>query len=363
MACGEQHALYLRHDFVSCAGLLQLRWKCHKMPGGLIQWSLRPILDALQYCGLRKVPDIMKPYAKDLKKLCEFAGLDWSCVLIQSKQSRAARQQSVDRAHHPEWTLTTQGVLLFVSWMSMARRTLQGRQLVVEVMLAWLDRLCPSAASDARAAAARITPENCFGCPNRCVVGICRCARRLVAQVEACVGPRGIPEVISATMAACKSCPGARSLFRFLIVKLSDSFAQNCNPDYLDPFVRSDDLLRGPHRRRRLDLDFIQDRIMMSETASLCPLASVDAKILPSTTQVELVAMDMLGALASAAEAMCDGTNFCLQADGGRVGKPAELTYLFLLWCRDADRACVLPPQVFRTTQGCPRSQAAFDHP
>ena len=107
--------------------------------------------------------------------------------------------------------------------------------------------------------------------------------------------------------------------------------------------------MAGPGKRRRIDEDY---KYQQSST----PRSSghQDSLSLPRSTVAPFLAEVMLAYLFAAADQLCHGLNYCLQTDGGRVGKPASLTYFFFIWSLEADLAAALPPQVVSLACGLP---------
>eukprot|EP00971_Amphidinium_carterae_P310353 6167307-Amphidinium_carterae.1 len=112
--------------------------------------------------------------------------------------------------------------------------------------------------------------------------------------------------------------------------------------DGFDTTMKYEDLQQGAQKRRRIDEGYKWQQLGVKKYGAAGTVLS-DFHNLDGSGKFK--AEHMLSYLYAATEAMACGRNFCVQADGGRVGKPAETTYFFFMWCMEANVACVLPPQ------------------
>lgn len=154
------------------------------------------------------------------------------------------------------------------------------------------------------------------------------------------------------TVSLCWKCPGAQRLLARLVGALQFFVEGACDREHLEPFVRVEDLPRGPERRRRIGVPTaatfsLLNRVSVRLDRSIC---SCCRRRLGATSARQT----WWPPSPPPPSPLYDGIHVCLQGDGGRMGKPAELTYLFFfccfffLWLMEADLACVLTPQAFQ---------------
>ena len=140
-------------------------------------------------------------------------------------------------------------------------------------------------------------------------------------------------------------CSKVKWVLQYIVLTCVAGCHRNANAQHLADVCQAEQLMMGPKKRRRIDEDYKAQQTA-SSSSQAAGSGFQDLAKLPRSTVSQFVSEAMMAYLCATTEYLSNGLNFCLQTDGGRVGKPATLTYFFFLWCLESNVAAALPPQV-----------------
>ena len=342
----EQQVLvpfWFNHTVVTTDGeQLTLSWKVWHSSTRLL-WSARPVLDTLGFSGKRTVGKIFKDLQTDLTRSLGLLELSYHDCVLPSRHSQAARGQAISVQDHQQyWCLTSEALLCLLCRMGSTRQMQSRKGKAEAVLAALLERLGHGVLEDLQQHCSQLPPQAGPLCQKH-RVGQCLHVGIMLGLLPL----RHVKEmggVLVELFGQANICSKVCWVLQFTVLKCVAAFHQHANAEHLHDSCQADQLLMGPKKRRRIDEDYKAQQTASSSSQAVGS-GFQDLARLPRSTVAPFLSESMLAYLFAANESLSHGLNYCLQTDGGRVGKPASLTYFFFVWSLEANIAAALPPQ------------------
>lgn len=356
MAPSSDGPWWLRHITADEDGLpVALSWKCWRNAAGKRRWSVRPIMDSLLVPASLKVGR----WFKDLGRLgfhdaLRMLGLVLEAEIFPSRGSQTALGRVVGRENKQVWTMSTEAAVLVLLCFSTRARKRQVRVRAHVVLTAWLQRL--AAASIQLSHRILQLMPNCNEVCARDGAGECLHRRRAEEWFGGIRTVVGVAGALDKALIYGPFCRTVQQQLRGSIFMIASMMEDEGADSLLFSKPVMSDLAFGVKRRRRIDED-VAEAMCMSKAGSATRAAYLSGGELAVNTGTRMDAKQLQAYLLGATDAYANGINYCLQADGGRVGKPAENTYFFSLWSQQARRGGPLIPQVWSSTVSEPRAR------
>ena len=333
---------WFNHIVVTSAGeQIKIGWKVWQTSSKLL-WSARPVLDSLGFCSTKTVAKILSQMKQDVTSSLDILGLTWEDSIIPSRHAQQRRGQPLSDHHQQYWCVSTEVVLILLCRMSSTRQTQDRKNKAEAILTGLLERVGHGLLDGMQAQLANLPPQAGPPCdrhrPGQCLhVGI-------LHRLGELHHGRELGGILVSLFGQAHICAKAKWVLQHTTTMCATTFFQNVNPEKLKDHCQAEDLMQGPKKRRRIDEDYKAQQSASSSSA--VGSGYQDLAKLPTSTVAPFFHEHMLAYLYAASESFTQGLNFSLQTDGGRVGKPATLTYFFFLWCLETNAAAALPPQV-----------------
>jgi hypothetical protein len=328
---------------------------------GRVWWELRrPLLaffEGLKTRSLQLNKELKRWHASLAAIFLRLATAYCSHVLDSWRASDAKGQEASHEHARQEYMVTSFGQVVFLLWLSCARRATQERQKAKALLLALLHSCLNPEQADIGGVLSHAVADSLQHCAEGASNGICSHMQTVTSMMPPVLGDghEAVQMLVSVAIPLLQQmlhlvvgCNAAAAALTAVLEALAERLDQSIPlREFKDPL--KEDLLQGRSRKLRIDEDFkavVTDQVRFGRRvltgAEVVATTSVDEKQVRLWTQAK-----MLSYQAACYREHSEATGvFGIAEDASRISCPGEETVVYNLWCCQLDKGCFPPVQV-----------------